>query len=325
MRRVLVCLLATASYAGAQWIQQESHSTAGLRGVHSLAGGIAWASGTAGTILRTVDGGENWTRCATPAGAEKLDFRAVQGFNSEVALAMSAGTGDLSRVYKTTDGCRSWRLVLSNPDAQGFWDALMFAGPDDGVLIGDPVEGAFPVFVTADRGETWKRQSVPAEKNQSLFAASNSSIAMVGGRVCIVTGGGMSAFIEDGVTSRIPLAEGEAAGGFAVTWQGGVFVAVGGDYKKPDDTSGTAAFRGADGVWHAAEVPPHGYRSAVAYDETARAWIAVGPNGSDLSFDGGRTWKPMADGGKDWNAISLPFAVGSRGRICKLRDIAIQR
>ena len=57
---------------------------------------------------------------------------------------MSSGKGDLSRLYKTTDGCKTWKLVFAtNPDKEGFWDAIKFGmfckGPcREGFLIGDP-------------------------------------------------------------------------------------------------------------------------------------------------------------------------------------------
>jgi hypothetical protein len=100
-------------------------------------------------------------------------------------------------------------------------------------------------------------------------------------------------------------------------------VAVGGDYQKPDAAQGNAVWS-ADGgkSWHAPKVAPRGYRSVVAYDAKAKAWIAVGPNGTDVSRDGGLTWqaaKPLpgqpGDADKNWNAISLPFVVGPKGRV----------
>jgi photosystem II stability/assembly factor-like uncharacterized protein len=315
-------VFALVGSAQAAWILQDTHSTAGLRGIHNLGNGIAWASGTGGTVLRTTDGGQTWQACAVPPDAAKLDFRAVQAFDANSAIVMSAGTGDLSRLYKTTDGCRSWRLIFSNPDKQGFWDGLQFSGPEFGALIGDPVSGRFPVFITTDRGETWKRQEIDAAKNQSLFAASNTSLRIGDDRTLyVVTGGGTTAIIAEGVSSRLPLAEGEAAGAFSLGMRkaGGklILVAVGGDYKLPDETAGTAANRDAEGVWHAAEAPPHGYRSAVAYDAASKSWIAVGTNGTDISMDDGRNWKPVPESQTGWNALSLPFAAGSKGRIAK--------
>ncbi len=71
----------------------------------------------------------------------------------------------------------------------------------------------------------------------------------------------------------------------------------------------------------AAAVPPHGFRSAVAFDMKLGVWIAVGTNGSDFSRDDGKTWQPLEDG--NWNALSLPYVVGNQGRIAVLADGAI--
>jgi hypothetical protein len=100
-------------------------------------------------------------------------------------------------------------------------------------------------------------------------------------------------------------------------------IAVGGDYLKPNDSARTAAFTTDGGkTWQAATTPPHGYRSAVAYDPTTRTWITVGPNGTDISTDDGRNWHPLhptnhdaPDADQHWNALSLPYAVGPHGRI----------
>jgi hypothetical protein len=85
------------------------------------------------------------------------------------------------------------------------------------------------------------------------------------------------------------------------------------------------------GRWHASDTPPNGYRSAVAYYKPGKMWISVGPNGTDISTDDGRHWhalKPGSgespDAGKNWNALSLPFAVGSNGRIGKLDPVVIK-
>jgi hypothetical protein len=74
-----VCLMTVV--AGAQtatrsgpWELEESHSTAGLRGIHSAGNGVVWAGGTDGTVLRSKDGGHLWQPCAIPPNASTLDF-----------------------------------------------------------------------------------------------------------------------------------------------------------------------------------------------------------------------------------------------------------
>src|SRR6202041_758375 len=170
----------------AQFDIEDSNSTASLRGIHNVGGGVAWASGTNGTVLRSEDGGYLWQTCTIPLGAEKLDFRGIQAFDENTAIVMSSGKGDLSRLYKTTDGCQTWHLLFTNPDKEGFWDAIQFIDAnrfpmdkDFGMLLGDPVDGHFVIFLTFDRGEHWERQikqAPEAQPGEAIFAASNSSL-----------------------------------------------------------------------------------------------------------------------------------------------------
>jgi photosystem II stability/assembly factor-like uncharacterized protein len=331
--RYAVFMIGAATFAHAQWMMQQSHSNAGLRGIYNVGAGVVWASGTQGTVLHTTDDGKTWQHCAVPPGADKLDFRGIQGFDRNIAVVMSSGTGDLSRLYKTSDGCRTWKLVFRNPDKNGFWDALQFSGPKLGVLIGDQVKGRFPVFISTDEGNTWRRFDAKglaaSDKKQSFFAASNTSLLVDGSaqNFYMLTGGGTTALItidlhSNAVSYTHPdLASGETAGGFSLASRRKgsdlIIVAVGGDYKAPAQTTGTAASF-IHGKWQASKTPPHGYRSAVAYSASSHAWITVGPNGTDISMDDGRNWRAIPDGNQNWNALSLPFAAGANGRIGKL-------
>jgi photosystem II stability/assembly factor-like uncharacterized protein len=127
MRRLLLTLLFTAA-AQAQWQILPTPTTADLRGIHAVSPEIAWASGTKGTVLRTVDAGAHWAICPVPPDAEHLDFRGVQAFDAQTAIVMSTGKGPISRLYKTTDACQTWKLVFTNPDPEGFWERNQVPG-----------------------------------------------------------------------------------------------------------------------------------------------------------------------------------------------------
>jgi photosystem II stability/assembly factor-like uncharacterized protein len=358
--RLTLILLATATLAlqaQAQWTIQQSHTAASLRGIHALGNGIAWASGMQGTVLRTTDDGATWQTCTTPPEAEKLDFRGIQAFDANTAIVMSSGKGDLSRLYKTTDACKSWKLLFTNPDKEGFWDAIQFLDaqrfPNQrnfGVLIGDPVDNLFPIFTTPDGGERWERWTKDAPSSligESIFAASNSSLILDGPQdLQFVTGGAGGARIvtfgehydqkQSGrrrwSASKLPQASGASAGAFSIATRplagsdpaGLVAVVVGGDYQQPASANNTCTYASVFD-FQPATTPPHGYRSAVAYSPTHKTWITVGPNGTDISTDDGKNWRPLKpsptdapDADQNWNALSLPFVVGPKGRIGKL-------
>ena len=361
IRNTALLLLLLAPVARAQFDLEDSRTTASLRGIHSLGSGIAWASGTEGTVLRTEDGGYLWQGCATPPGAEKLDFRGIQAFDANTAIVMSSGKGDLSRLYKTTDGCRTWKLVFTNPDATGFFDALRRVTSNQLYLLGDPVDGKFSMFLTQDAGSTWFIADDPgldAAKGDGAFAASNSSLSSQGPFLYFVTGGGTSSHLYTTAgqcdpakpsapcpvawtNTKLPLAAGTAASGaFSITARMEtsmtgkshlILVVVGGIYDKPDAATSTAATSIDSGKnWQPYQTPPRGFRSSVAYDPAHKTWITTGPNGTDISTDDGKNWRPLkpgpgqpADADKNWNALSLPFVVGPHGRIGKLRDDAL--
>ena len=329
MRSGFLIFLAGAAFAQS-FTAQSSGSTASLRGVWAVNEEIAWASGTRGTYLKTIDGGATWTAATVP-GAETLDFRDVQGVDANTAYLLSIAAGETSRVYKTTDGGAHWTLSLQNPDAKGFFDEMAFWDATHGILVGDQVDGQMVVMSTEDGGKTWQRQKMPpALPGEGAFAASGTGITVLGkSEVWIGTGGKGAARVyhsKDGgragtVASTLMRADSAAAGIFSLAFSDALHgVAVGGDYNKANDETGNIAIT-ADGgaTWNKPDgTAPKGFRSAVAYLADRKMWIAAGPSGADISTDGGRNWKQFDTG--NYNAISFissqaGWAVGARGRI----------
>ena len=358
--RALLLTLALTCTAHSQFTIQQSNTTASLRGIHNVGNGVAWASGTSGTVLHTTDGGTTWQTCPIPPDAEKLDFRGVQAFDANTAIVMSSGKGDLSRLYKTTDACKSWKLIFTNPDKEGFWDALVLDKSESaanflnyGLLIGDPVGGKFPLWKFEKESGPEIAKRIRARTSEAAFAASNSSVFFGFDAWWIATGGKSGARVirssshlsdELGFTtypsSAVPVGKRtESSGIFSIAFAHplGHFidntklngVVVGGEYTKPNDETDIAAYSANSGKnWNASQTQPHGYRSSVAYDEKSKSWITVGPNGTDISTDDGKNWCPLTpskteapDADKNWNALSLPYVVGPKGRIGKLNPL----
>lgn len=330
--------------AAQSWVPQTSNTTVSLRGVSAVSPMVAWASGAKGTFLRTTDGGVTWTPGVVPGSAD-ADFRAVRAFSEKSAYLLSSGPGQLSRLFRTADSGVTWDVVMINPAARGFWDALGMWDSMHGVLLGDPVNGRFVIWTTSD-GLIWDEQKGPqALPGEGAFAASNSSLFLRGSREAWFATGGASGtggaarvfHSDDGGKSwdvvKTPVRHDSSnAGIFSLAFsRGGRGVAVGGDYTKSADAAGSIAITSDAGkTWSAPATPPAGYRSAVTYLEDAKLWIAIGPTGSDVSSDDGQSWKPFDTAA--YNAMSftgssvgggagssIGWAVGPMGAIAQFR------
>lgn len=294
---------------------------------------IVWASGSNGVILRSVDDGKSWKQLSVPGGGE-LDFRDIEAFDADTAYVMSSGDGDKSRIYKTTDGGKTWKLEYSDKRPGFFLDALACETQTHCYALSDPVEGKFLVLATED-GEHWKelpRDKMPAALPQEgAFAASGTALALCeDGSIYFATGVGAARVFRSKDRGRswtaatTPIAFGPSSGIFSVACEGrgDALVAVGGNYKKPAEAKELAIYsEDAGTTWQPAEAQPGGYRSAVgscAYDDFA----AVGPNGTDVSHDKGKHW--IHTDYLNLNALSFDgnqgWAVGAKGTIARFKN-----
>jgi len=335
MRTASLLFIVSAAATAQTWVPQASGTDASLRGLWAASDRVVWASGTRGTYLKTTDGGATW-HAATVPGAEALDFRDVHALDDRTtAWLMSIGTGDNSRIYHTTDGGAHWQLQFTNPDAKGFFDDIAFWDGKRGIVAGDAVDGHIVVFTTDDAGAHWeRRQTPPAVPNEGAFAASGTSLITRSDRdAWIVTGGTGAARIfhsaDSGRTWTVATTpvrnDSPSAGIFSIGFSDALRgVIVGGDYNQPGAAERNIAITDDGGkTWRAPSgTPPAGFRSAVAYVPDRKLWIAVGTSGSDVSTDGGNTWKTFDTGA--FNAVSFVtsgagWAVGPKGRIARFR------
>ena len=316
-----------------RWELLKAETTASFRGLSVVSDAVVWASGTRGMVIRSIDGGTTWG-VDSIANAATFDLRGIHARSDRVAhVAATAG-----RIWKTTDGGKTWSLKFQAADTSMFLDAIVFRNDREGMALGDPMGGRFVILVTQDGGESWseapERSRPAALDGEAAFAASGTSLVLSGTRFgWIGTGGSASRVfrsIDSGATWRpydsgIPSRAG-SGGVFSVAFVDSLHgVVVGGDYERPDSSSGTAAVT-ADGgaTWKAAARFPRGYRSGVAtrrINANEVLAIAVGTTGSDISRDGGLTWSPLD--GTAFNAVQfapsgVAFAVGGRGRIARI-------
>ncbi len=317
--------------SSAAWTPQTSGVTVRLRGVSAVNDRVVWASGASGTVLRTTDGGATWKTAPVPDAAQ-LDFRDIDAFSETIAYVMSIGNGEASRIYKTVDGGRHWALQLANKDPKIFLDAMAFWSPEAGVAFSDSVDGRFVIFMTTNGGDTWTPVAAdrlpPALPNEGAYAASGSNVAIAGSHVWIgTTASRVLHSVDRGRTwsvTQTPVVTGASAGIFSIAFRDALHgLVVGGDFQKEREAVDNAAVTADGGKTWTLVKGLTGYRSAVAYvPESKRSWIAVGPLGSDLSTDDGKSWTPVA--GPGFHAFSVSrsgrvgWGVGERGAIARL-------
>ena len=301
-----------------------------LRGLCAVNPQLAWASGSSATILRTTDAGQNWQTLSPPDDSAGLDFRDLEAWSPQRAIVMAAGPAAASGLWLTESGGRAWIKILDCPWAEGFFYRIAFWDQTSGLLLGDPVAGALMILRTENGGRTWTPASVMprTETGEFAFAASGTSVCVQpGGLAWIGTGGAGAARVwrtDDGgkVWQAVasPLFQGrESAGIFSIDFADARHgVIVGGDYLLPDAREKTAAWTDDGGLtWTLAAVPPGGYRSCVSFSPDGARWICTGPEGTDVSADGGKSWQPLAKPG--FHAVSAGFAVGSDRRMAVLK------
>ena len=332
----------TVSVVQSPWQQVPINSDASLRGLCVFNDQEIWVSGSRGTVGHSYDGGETW-RVKQIEGADQLDFRDIEAIDEGTALVIS--TGSPGRIYRTTNGGSRWKLCYENKNPDIFFDAITFWNKRYGVAMSDPIDGRLFLIGTNDGGKTWRplppSRMPELEQGEAGFAASGTNICTLGekGLAIALANGSVD---RGSLTSRIvytpdhgktwsawgtPIQTNKTSGIFSTCFvdrnHGCI---VGGNFKKPDDTSSNYAVTENGGeTWStpSPRVPPSGYRSCVAKlnHEKEVYLIAVGPNGTDLSSDLGTKWRRISNHGFHTVQFSPSgrsgWASGANGKIAR--------
>ena len=306
-----------------------SLSTAGLRGLSVVSDEVVWASGSGGTVLRTTNGGATWDVNVVP-GADSLDFRDIHAFSAANAVAMATA----GRIYRTLDGGLSWNVVYAATDTSVFLDAVSFWDSQHGVVMGDPIGGAFLILLTDDGGASWHQlppdRAPRALEGEAAFAASGTCLTVWGNHhAWFGTGGGAVARVfrtadrgQSWTAASTPLVAGDASAGiFSVAFEDSVNgVVAGGDYRVPNGTGPNVAFtRDGGRTFTLAEPQPGQYVSAIA-NAPAHMLVAAGIAGTIYQPSSAHGWSRVDSAEVNSLAFSRSrgWVVGPKGFVGRI-------
>ena len=150
-----------------QWETQVSATQTSLFSVKVVNANVVWACGgngsaTAPAVIRTTDGGSNWSLVTgNITGADLYCIAAVDADHAWV------GTGNLGatpgKIFATTNGGTTWTLQSYPGTQTPFMDGVVFLDANNGYAMGDPPgsgNNQFVVLKTTDGGTTWAHTAV---------------------------------------------------------------------------------------------------------------------------------------------------------------------
>ena len=127
---------------------------------HAVNDQIYWASrrDVTGTIV-TTDGGNTWT-LSSFTDPRNFPVYCIHAFNANTAFVVA------STIYKTTDRGNTWTPATGlYTNSASFPNTIHFFDQNNGVAMGDPVDGYFEIYTTTNGGVNWVRvpsNNIPA-------------------------------------------------------------------------------------------------------------------------------------------------------------------
>lgn len=257
------------------------------------------------------------------------EFRAVAHTSTDFFM-LSVGSPAL--LYKTGEGGKL-DLVYMEEGEGVFYDAMTFWNNQEGIAVGDTVNGCFSIIITRDGGNTWNKLSCNALpegiEGEGAFAASNTNIKTIGDKTWIATTKRILFSSDKGKTweaIETPiLNKDETQGIYSIDfYDANLGIAIGGDYTDPDrNTENKAITKDGGKTW---ELIANGqnpqYKSCVQFvpNSKGKEIIALGFTGISYSSDVGTTWKELSD--ESFYTLrflndSIAYAAG-KNRISKL-------
>ena len=152
-----------------EWVPEASGFVTPSRGIkymQAVNSNVVWATATDGRpggvsiqeFTKTANGGTTWTS-GTINNCVGLEPAMIYGISKDTAyvpMYVMSGTNPQG-IYVTRDGGTTWarQTTASFSNASSFPNVVHFFNKNDGFSMGDPINGDFEIYTTANGGNTW--------------------------------------------------------------------------------------------------------------------------------------------------------------------------
>ncbi len=258
------------------------------------------------------------------------EFRAIAHTPKDVFVLSVANPALL---YKTGDK-GEFELVYKEEAESVFYDAMTFWNDQEGIAIGDSMDGCLSIIITRNGGTSWEK--LPCSilpkgiDGEGAFAASNTNIKTVGDRAWVATTKGRIFFsVDKGKNWKViqtPINNTETTQGIYSLdfYDENIGFAIGGDYTKPNQNKRNKALTTDGGkTWQlVADGAAPDYKSCVQFvpNSNGKGLVAIGFTGISYSSDMGENWTELSKESfytLRFKNDSIAYAAGKNG-IAKL-------
>lgn len=175
MRKIFYLLIITAaisnSYAQQTWSEQNSGLSIPLTCACAIDNDNGWICGFNGSVLRTVNHGQNWTNVSGNGIPTICHLITIWGIDQNNALT-AGNVSSTTYLFRTTNAGASWTQVLTQDN--GVYNAVWFTNSTNGFLEGDPVGNRWSLWRTSNGGANWDSSGLYLPQSGSDGGWSNS-------------------------------------------------------------------------------------------------------------------------------------------------------
>jgi photosystem II stability/assembly factor-like uncharacterized protein len=296
---IIISLNVSANAQSSGWSIQPSPATQTLHGIAYSSPDIWVAVGDAGTILRSSDGGINWSVISSPV-TDALQGVALRG-NLGLAVGISG------RIVRSTDSGLNW-IEIQRPTTRNLYSVSISSS----MIVATGHEGT--ILVSPDNGLTWTSHTAGTASALLGVSAFGSTAIGVGGAGAVVMSiNGGSAWGLTVIGSQLTFFNSVSLVNSSTGWLVGS--TPGGNVIAKSTNSGF--------VWNAETDPVTDQLFGVSF-ASIDTGTAVGGNGAIIhTTNGGNTWISQTSpttqilNGVSFVNPNFGIAVGSLGIILR--------